>query len=273
MEEERDFTLVKEKRDSTTSKDISTSGAIRSRKSSGNGHIQKARSVDIYGTYTRKRDEEVESASRHYFFEMDEGNLHSIASEEPEYSEQNTIRLGNDRYPAVDTDPLHSKNNRFHRQHSLDNHIDYDTRSVKSKSSSPVRRISADTEVLIPTLACYDVKPVRPSTLDVTPEHSVQTQKMKPYQKGPMSNNAFSYSNNSSSSQSPASTPSPKLKTTPTLNDYSNNPTPTMAMPRPISKQSTGSPANSNRSRNYSANNNALKNTTISGKPGFISFL
>ena len=224
MNTESDFQLTREKKDSVSSRETGplttsmTPGPYHRRMQS-NGNLRPSNSVDIYGTYRRKRDHEDINSSRQY---LDNSSLADYFADHA-YSEQNTIHLREDDLYS-NRPPVQQI---FQRHNSVDNYLNEESRTV-SKSSSPVRRISAVTDA---DRAQYEKKTQRPKTLNITPEHSVvQTPNIQPsrfdlskssitlsstshYQNSQyaLPHPAFTSSNTSSSSQSPASTPSPKL--------------------------------------------------------------
>ena len=201
----------KEKKDSVSSREtVSLSNTpIYNRKLHPNGTRS---TVDLYGTYRRRRDDDTFN-SRQQLDDLMTADIiqdgmtpsHHLSYNDS-YSEQDTIHFRDEMYLP------NAAGARYQRESSTEKPpIDYQ----HSKSASPIRRASPSDP--------FDVKPQRPKTLDVTPEHIVQgvpVNSTPTYRfnvsnvsknTGSISNHAFANSNTSSSSQSPASTPSPKL--------------------------------------------------------------
>ena len=223
----------KEKKDSVTSKDGHLSSLTPSsygRRAQHNNTVCTSNSIDIYGTYRRKRDDEVcdVGSSRQHIYDLSTTDLSdkmsgvSVSYSDHPYTEQETVRLNDN--PLL---------NRI--ANSLD--TEYEHMKKAAKSSSPTRRISGTDTANTSTTNQYAVKPQRPKTLNVTPEHGVAgpgdtggttaVALASPHSGGShrsyttnktfvtSHHKAFTNSNTSSSSPSPASTPSPKLVYTP----------------------------------------------------------
>lgn len=271
----------KEKKDSVSSREtVSLSNTpIYNRKMHPNGTRS---SMDIYGTYRRRRDEDTYNSRP----QLDDlaaseiphggpGNIHYNES----YSEQDTIHFRDEMYPPPITNAAVA---RFRRE-STEKQIDYQY----SKSSSPIRRASPSDP--------FDAKPQRPKTLDVTPEHIVQGQSnasssayrfnvsnVPNFSKSTtaLSNHAFANSNTSSSSQSPASTPSPKLiNKSQTLIDADRvDKVKTMPgrihPPSQFTQTNSGGGGSSTRPRVQNAfNQPGVKPTTATKQSDFIAFI
>ena len=217
IDKDADFTLNTEKKNSVSSREgpsfVSLTPSTYHRRMQANGTLRTSNSVDIYGTYRRRRDDDNHS-SRQYLFDLSTADLSQTSSQPPPaytekpYSEQNTVRLNDDALSSLSQASSNQALGRY-RRNSMDNHLDFDLRQ-QSKSASPVRRVSP-TDV---DRGQYEAKPQRPKTLNVTPEHSVTEQQYNyryNISKSTSVHQAFTNSNTSSSSQSPASTPSPKL--------------------------------------------------------------
>lgn len=207
----------KEKKDSVSSREtVSLSNTPIYNRKIPNGTRS---SMDIYGTYRRRRDDDVSNSIQQLDdlaitnISQNAGGLVNMHYNES-YSEQDTIHFRDDMYPPPITNPAVA---RFRRE-STEKQVVVDYQH--SKSASPIRRASPSDP--------FDGKPQRPKTLDVTPEHIVDqggqpnpspsayrfnVSNVSNFSKSTtaLSNHAFANSNTSSSSQSPASTPSPKL--------------------------------------------------------------
>ena len=223
----------------------------------------------VYGTYRRKHTEDdpldkMATVSHPNLIDLDD-----ISSPICSYE---LINASNSYDPYANR---HSRNydkrNRFSNP-ELDS-INRNTSGSFLGGTSPNRRASSPVEF---NLEDPPVKPQRPNTLNVTPEHSVVQTKPQPERKLGISKSssgiatqiaAFGNSNTSSSSQSPASqspsTPSPKLVTRNVRNlidmDLEND---NRALPKPLIE-----------SRKHRFGSTTSTGSTGDRKPDTITFL